>query len=70
MAKEIKMDKREDLFAATPLLEALRIMVSHASTLQKGHFLNEVLQFSYGFENVSVFTLLHVTSPSTIMSLM
>ena len=32
MAKEIKRDKREDLFAATPPLEALKILLSLALT--------------------------------------
>ena len=32
MAKEIKKDKREDLFAATPPLEALKVLLSLAMT--------------------------------------
>ena len=32
MAKEIQRDKREDLFAATPPLEALKIILSLALT--------------------------------------
>ena len=32
MAKEIKKDKREDLFAATPPLEALKVLLSFVMT--------------------------------------
>ena len=32
VAKEIKMDKREDLFAATPPLEAKKLLFSQAVT--------------------------------------
>ncbi len=32
VAKEIKIDKREDLFAATPPLEAKKMLFSHAVT--------------------------------------
>ena len=37
MAKEIKRDKREDLFAATPPLEAKKMLVSLAVTEGVGH---------------------------------
>ena len=36
-AKEIKRDKREDLLAATPLLEALKIFFSVAVTERSGY---------------------------------
>ena len=32
VAKELKTDKREDLFAATPPLEALKLLISMAMT--------------------------------------
>ena len=41
VAKELKTDKREDLFAATPPIEALKLLISMAMTegigYQRGH---------------------------------
>ena len=37
VAKEITMDKRDDLFAATPLLEALELLLSMAMTERVGY---------------------------------
>ena len=37
VAKEIKKDKREDLFAATPPLEAKKILLSMAATQDIGY---------------------------------
>ena len=37
VAKETKMDKRNDLFAATPPIEALKMLLSAAVTEGKGY---------------------------------
>ena len=36
VAREIKRDKRMDLFSATPPLETLKILIAHCAQSQKG----------------------------------